>query len=100
MQNPLKQIDTKELELPKTLFIHDIETRVFQSLVLQVLSQIEGVETLEGNLFDDLLGDGVDGIKGIHIEQEQKTHSINVKIEINIAYGLKIPEKAEEIQTR
>ena len=100
MQNPLNQIDTKELQLPETLFIRDIETKVFQSIVVQVLSQIEGVETLEGNLFDDLLGDGVDGIKGIHIDQELKTHSVNVRIEINVAYGLKIPEKAEEIQTR
>ena len=100
MQNPLKQIDTKELELPETLFIRDIDTKVFQSIVVQVLSQIKGVETLEGSLFDDLLGDGVDGIKGIHIEQEQKTHSIKVRIEINVAYGLKIPEKAEEIQLK
>ena len=100
MQNPLKQIDTKELELPETLFIHDIETKVFQSIVVQVLSQIKGVETLEGSLFDDLLGGAVDGIKGIHIDQEQKTHSVKVRIEINVAYGPHIPEKAEEIQTK
>ncbi len=100
MENPLNQIDTKELALPETLFIRDIETKVFQSIVVQVLSQIEGVEPLEGSLFDDLLGDGVDGIKGIHIDQELKTHSVNVRIEVNVAYGLTIPEKAEEIQTR
>ena len=37
MQNPLKEIDTKELELPETVFIRDIESKVFQSIVLQCL---------------------------------------------------------------
>jgi uncharacterized alkaline shock family protein YloU len=100
MQNPLKQIDTKELELPETVFIRDIESKVFQSIVLQSLSQIEGVETLEGNLFDSLLGDGLDGVKGIHVDQDQKNHSVNVRIEINVAYGICIPDKAEEIQNK
>lgn len=100
MQNPLKQIDTKELELPDTVFIRDIETKVFQAIVLQSLSHIEGVETLEGNLFDTLLGDNLDGIKGIHVDQNQKNHSVNVRVEVNIAYGLSIPEKAEEIQNK
>ena len=100
MHNPLKQIDTKELELPETVFIRDIESKVFQSIVLQALSQIEGVETLEGNLFDSLLGDGLDGVKGIHVDQDQKNHSVNVRIEINVAYGICIPEKSEEIQNK
>jgi len=100
MQNPLQQIDVKELELPETLFIRDIETKVFQSIVIQTLRQIDGIETLEGSLFDDWLGDGVDGIKGIHIEQQEKTHSVTVRIEINVAYGVSIPLKAEEIQLR
>lgn len=100
MHNPLKQIDTKELELPETVFIRDIETKVFQSIVVQSLSQIEGVETLEGNLFDDLLGSGLDGIKGIHVDQDQKSHSVNVRLEINVAYGIVIPDKAEEIQNK
>jgi uncharacterized alkaline shock family protein YloU len=100
MHNPLKQIDTKELELPETIFIRDIESKVFQSIVLQSLSQIEGVETIEGNLFDHLLGDSLDGVKGIHVDQDQKNHSVNVRIEINIAYGICIPDKAEEIQNK
>ncbi len=100
MHDPFKQIDRKEIELPETVFIRDIETKVFQSIVLQSLSQIEGVETLEGNLFDNLLGDGLDGVKGIHVDQDQKNHSINARIEINVAYGISIPEKAEEIQNK
>lgn len=100
MQHPLTHIDTKELELPDTLLVRDIETKVFQSIVIRVLSQIDGVETLEGNLLDSLLGDGIGGVKGVHIEQEQKTHSVKVKIEINVAYGIRIPEKAEEIQMK
>jgi uncharacterized alkaline shock family protein YloU len=100
MHNPLKQIDTKEVELPETVFVRDIENKVFQSIVLQCLAQIEGVETLEGNLFDSLLGDSLDGVKGIHVEQDQKSHAVKVRIEINVAYGVSIPEKAEEIQNK
>jgi uncharacterized alkaline shock family protein YloU len=100
MHNPLKQIDTKELELPETVFIRDIEGKVFQSIVLQALRLIEGIETLEGNLFDSLLGDSLDGVKGIHVEQDQKAHLVNVRIEINVAYGISIPDKAEEIQNK
>jgi uncharacterized alkaline shock family protein YloU len=100
VHNPLKLIDTKELELPETVFIRDIESKVFQSIILQSLSQIEGVETLEGNLFDSLLGDSLDGIKGIHVDQDQKNHSVNVRIEINVAFGIAIPDKAEEIQNK
>ena len=96
----LGNVDTKELELPETTFIRDIEGRLFQSIVIQVLGSIEGIETLEGNLLDDLLGGGVDGVKGIHVTQDQKQHSVNIRIEIKIAYGLSIPLKAEEIQTR
>ncbi len=101
MHNPLKEIDTKELELPETTFIRDIETKVFQSIALQCLSQIAGIELLEGNLFDSLLGrDRQESVKGIHIEQDQKNHSVNVKVEVNVAYGVCIPDKAEEIQTK
>jgi uncharacterized alkaline shock family protein YloU len=100
MHDPLKQIDTKELVLPETVFIRDVETKVFQSIVVQSLKDIQGVETLEGNLFDNLLGDSLDGIKGIHVDQDQKNHSINVRLEINVAYGIVIPEKAEEIQNK
>lgn len=100
MNNPLKQIDTKELELPETVFIRDIESKVFQSIVLQCLAKIDGVETLEGNIIDSLLGDSLDGIKGIHVDQDQKTHSVNVRIEVNVAYGICIPDKADEIQNK
>jgi uncharacterized alkaline shock family protein YloU len=99
--NQLKNIDTKEFELPDTVFIRDIESRVFQAIVLQCLANIEGVALLEGNLIDSLLGrDSLDGVKGIHVEQEQKNHSVNIKVDINVAYGVCIPEKAEEIQTK
>lgn len=101
MHNPLNEIDTKELELPETVFIRDIDSRVFQSICLQLLARIEGVETLEGNLIDSLLGrDRQESAKGIYVEQDQKNHSVNVKVEINVAYGVCIPEKAEEIQTK
>lgn len=96
-----EKFNSKELELPDTLFVRDIETRVFQTIALQALSTIEGVGMLEGNLIDSFLGrDGPDRIKGIYVEQDQKNHSVKLRLEINIAYGIPLPEKAEEIQNR
>jgi len=99
--SPLKNIDTKEIELPETIFIRDIEGKVFQSIVVQTLATIEGVALLEGNFIDSLLRrDAVEGIKGIQVDQDLKTHSVSLKIEINVAYGICIPEKAEEVQMK
>ena len=96
-----KEIDTKELNFPDTVFSRDIESRVFQAITVKCLTTIDGVQLLEGNLFGTLLGrEGHEKVKGIHVEQDQKNHSVSLKIELNVAYGLAIPEKAEEIQTK
>jgi uncharacterized alkaline shock family protein YloU len=101
MHNPLNQIDTKEVELPDTTYVRDIETKVFQSIVVQCLLRIEGIALVEGNLIDSLFGrEPAERITGISVEQDLKTHSISVKLEINVAYGICIPEKADEIQTK
>lgn len=101
MKELKSKVDTKEFELPETLFVRDIENRVFQGIVLQCLSQIEGVVLVEGNLIDSLLGRGGESnVKGIVAEQDSKTHSVSIRVEVNICYGYSIPEKAEEIQTR
>jgi uncharacterized alkaline shock family protein YloU len=95
-----KHIDTKELELPDTVFVRDIENRVFQGIILQCLSSVEGISLLEGSFFDYLLRrDNVEGIKGITAEQNSKNQSLVVKVEVNIEYGVSIPEKSAEIQT-
>lgn len=99
MNDKLTQVDTKELELPDTLFVRDIESKVFQTIALQAILNIEGVSILEGNLIDTFFGrDGPDRIKGIYVEQDLKNHSVMIKLEINVAYGVSLPEKAEEIQ--
>ena len=100
MYNQLKNMDSREIELPDTVFIRDIETRVFQGIVLQTLAKIEGIGLLEGNLFDSLLGRELERVKGIYVEQDQKKHSVNIRIEINVSYAVSIPEKAEEVQTK
>lgn len=100
MYDKLKNMDAREIELPETVFIRDIETRVFQAIALQCLAKIEGISLLEGNLFDSLLGRDLDRVKGIYVEQDQKQHSVDIRVEINILYGLSIPEKAEEVQTK
>lgn len=98
----IKKVDTKEFELPETLFVRDIENKVFQGIVLQCLSQIDGITLIEGNLIDSLLGRGglEGGVKGINAEQDNKSQSVSIKVEVNICYGFSIPEKADEIQTK
>lgn len=98
MYDQLKNIDTREIELPETVFIRDIDTRVFQAIALQCLAKIEGISLLEGNLFDSLLGRDVERVKGIHVTQDQKKHSVEIRVEINVLYGVNIPDKAEEVQ--
>lgn len=95
-----EKLDQRELLLPETVFIRDIETKVFQAIVLQCLSRIEGIGLQEGTLFDSLLGREVEKVKGIHVEQNQERHSLLVRVEINISYGISIPQKAEEVQTK
>lgn len=95
-----EKLDRKELHLPETTFVRDIETRVFQAIVIRCLSQIEGVGLIEGTIFDSLLGREVNHVKGIFVEADSKQHSVKVRVEINVAYGVSIPEKAEEVQTQ
>ena len=94
-----QKFDSKEFELPETLFVRDIENKVFQGIVLQCLSKIDGIALVEGNFIDNILGRTVlEGVKGIVIDQNNKNHSVGVRIDVNICYGYSIPEKAEEIQ--
>lgn len=95
-----KKFDTKEFELPETVFIRDIENKVFQSIVLHCLSQIEGISLVEGNFIDHLLGRSSEGVKGIYADQDEKSQAVNIKVEVNILFGISIPEKAEEIQSK
>ena len=97
----MKKVDTKEFELPETLFVRDIEDRVFQGIVLQCLAKIEGITLIEANLINTLFGlRSPEGIKGIHAAQDSKNESVGIRVEINICYGQSIPDKAEEIQSK
>jgi len=96
-----KLIEEGEVELPDTVFVRDIEDKVFQSIVVQCLLNIEGIALTEGNLIDYFLGrDPTERISGISVEQEPKTHSVQVRIEVNVAFGEVLPKKAEEIQQK
>jgi uncharacterized alkaline shock family protein YloU len=95
------KFDSKEFELPQTLMVRDIENRVFQGIVLQCLSKIEGINLVEGNFIDNILGrDSLEGIRGIHVEQDSKKQCVSFRVEVNICYGISIPQKADEIQNR
>ncbi|OGN61285.1 MAG: hypothetical protein A3F09_01810 [Chlamydiae bacterium RIFCSPHIGHO2_12_FULL_49_11] len=96
-----EDIDIKELDFPDTVFVRDIESRVFQSIVMKCLSSIEGVSLIEGTFFDHFLGrEAVDRVKGVYVEQDSKNHSVSIKVELNVVYGISLPAKSEEIQTK
>lgn len=96
-----KRVDTKEFELPETLYVCDIDTKVFQGIVLQCLSKIDGIALTSGNFLDNILGrTGPEIGSGIHSEKDPHNQSVSIKIEINIRYGISIPEKVEEIQSK
>jgi uncharacterized alkaline shock family protein YloU len=97
MPQLLQGNDSSSLE---TIFIKDIDSRVFQAITIKCLSGIEGIALIEGNFIDHLLGREGLGAKGITVEQDPKNQSISIKVELNIAYGISIPEKAEEIQNK
>lgn len=93
-----KRVDTKEFELPDITYEVDIDTFVFQGIILKCLARVEGVELVAGNFIDNILG-RTESAKGIFVEQDPKAHSISVRIELNVAYGISIPAKADEIHT-
>ena len=101
MEDQFKELDTKEIKFADTVFVRDIETRVFQSIVINCLAHIEGVALIEGTLFDNLLGrEGNERIKGIYVEQDSKNHCVSIKVELHVAHGISIPKKAEEVQSK
>jgi uncharacterized alkaline shock family protein YloU len=98
--NERKKYDTKEFELPETYFVRAIEDQVFQQIILHCLEKIPGIAPVEGNLIENIFGRGnSESLKGIYTEQDNRNHSVSIKVEVNVAYGISIPEKAEEIQT-
>ncbi len=101
MLDDYKKVDSKELKFKDTVFVRDIETKVFQAIVVKCLSKIDGISLIEGNFIDHLLGrEGVEHNKGIYVEQDAKNHAIAIKVELNIAYGIPIPDKSDEIQNK
>jgi len=94
-----RPVDTRELELPETHFIRDIDDHVFQTIVAESLMKVEGVGLVTNQFFDHLLGRDRERYRGIVVEQDNKNHSVSIRVEVNISYGVPIPKKAEEIQT-
>lgn len=91
-----KNIDVKEIELPNTDFIFDIETKVLQGICLQCIKQVEGLYPLEAGLIDNLLGH--ESLKGIYVQQDSKQHAVLIKVEVGVSYGVCLPQKAEILQ--
>lgn len=101
MENQFNHLDRSEIHFPETVFVHDIDSRVFQAIALQCILRTEGLAPLEANLLDSFLGrDGSDRFKGVYVEQNDKQQSVDVTVEVNVAYGIHIPEKSAEIQER
>lgn len=97
----VKGLDSRELKFPETLYIRDIEDRVFQGIVLECIRNIEGVAPVEGSFISSIFSPSPqEGIKGITIEQNLKEQSVGIRVEVNICYGASIPDKAEELQSK
>lgn len=88
-------------EMQPTVFLTDIETKVFQAIAFQTLKEIPSIELIEGSILDSLLG-GEEGerMKGIHVECDENQPIVNLKIEVNVLYGVCIPEKSLEIEEK
>ena len=95
-----KEWDSKEFELPETVFVRDIEDQVFKTIVMNCLQKLDGVTLDGGGFFDNLFGrDAVDGVKGVHVTQSSNSPAVSLRVEVKIEYGYSIPEKTGEIQT-
>lgn len=94
-----RHIDQKEFELPETLFVRDIEDRVFQVIVAQCVAKTDGIRLVEGNFLDNILGrENKDHLGAIQVEQDSRNHSVSIRIGVGLEYGHSIPQKAEELQ--
>ena len=99
VNNKARRKEICEPEFAETVFVRDIENKVFQTIVLQCLARVDGISLLGGTFIDNILGrDQNEAVRGIHAEQDSKSRSVNCKVEVNIRYGMPIPDKAEEIQ--
>lgn len=94
-----KKVDIKELELPETVYVHDIDNKVFEGIITESIAKMKDVALLEGGFIQNILG-MTEKTGGITTDQDPTNHSISARIEVNIAYGTSIPMKAEEIQTK
>lgn len=101
MESKQDVFDFGEAELPETLFVQDIDDRVFKSIVLQCLAEIDGVSLKRRGVLRSFFSKGrTDPSKGIVIEQDPHSQTISIKLEMVVHYGVPIPEKAEEIQKK
>lgn len=101
MNEKFKKMDLKELNFPETIFSRDIDSKVFQGMIAYTLSKIEGVQLISKGLIDSLLGrDSLENFSAIFVEQNEDEHSISIKVEVDIKFGICIPEKADEIQSK
>ena len=97
----LKDNLSTELEAAETVFSRDIENKVFKTIVYQTLSTIEGVKLVEESFLDNFLKKAsLENIKGIHAELNSQCNAVSIRVEINVLYGMSIPEKSEEIQSK
>jgi len=92
------KLDEREIQLPETIYSHDIENGVFQSIVENCIASISGVTLVEGHTNGSFFKKKTpEKQSSISIEQHNN-HSISVKINLSIEYGLSIPNKSEEVQ--
>lgn len=96
-----RRVDTGEFELPETVFVRNIDDRVFQSIVVQCLSKIDGVALAEGTFIDTLFNRASpDNIKGVYAEQDNKNHWSGSKLSSTSDTACRSPAKLKKCRPK
>jgi uncharacterized alkaline shock family protein YloU len=96
-----EKLDRREFDFPETHYLSNIDNKVFQNIVANAVQEIEGVSLYGGKLFGQLLlRERRENARSIRISQNEASHSVEVIVEVTIAYGLSIPTVAEELQNK
>jgi len=62
------------------------------------VAEIDGVQPIDGSFIEHLLGRDSEGFRGVTVEQDSENHSVSLKVEVKVRFGILIPEKSEEVQ--
>lgn len=100
--NPVDRVgsgfDARELQMPDTEFIRDIEDSVIQDIILYAVSSIHGIALVTSKRRSSFWRS--QDSSSIEVTQDLKNKSLGIVVYVQIAVSESIPEKSEEIQSK